>query len=193
MLNYIDKDFSFEYEEDQPLDFTESSDMSNLTSVLAYYAYLIVGMDLDSYQLNGGDVSHRKTQTIVSNTQQSSYKGWKSFENQKNRYWIAENRLNPSYSGLASAVYKYHRLGLDVMYDSPDKGREQILKGMEDLLAIKRQRSGLINVNMFITAKRDEIIQIFSQASDTQKQRIVQICTEIDPTGSAEYKKIVSK
>lgn len=190
MLNLIDKDFQFNYIEYQPLDFNENSFTSNLTSVLAYYAYIIIGFDFDSYSLNGGTPFFDKAQTIVNNAQNSSESGWKSFENQKNRYWLIENIFNTNYSGIRECIYNYHRKGLDLMTENNASARTAITSGLEKLYTVHKNKPGSYLMQIFFNSKDDEIVNIYSSASTVEKTKVAAICKEIDPTSSSKYNQI---
>lgn len=191
MLNYIDKDFKFTYVEYQPLDFIENSYTSNLTSVLAYYVYVFLGMDFDSFTLYGGTPFYEKAENIVTAAQGSGETGWKSFENQKNRFWLVENLINPSYQQIRKFLYEYHRLGLDVMYSDPQKGRAAILKSMDNLEQVKESWPNLFVMQLIMEAKRDEFINVFSEGSSTEKTRAVNILNKLDPANSSRYDEIM--
>ena len=191
LLNHIDKDFNFEYTEYAPLDFQLSSYTSNLTSVLAFYAYIIIGMDFDTFGDHGGTPYFNKAQQIVNNAQNARETGWKSFESQKNRYWLIENLLNGSYDDLRTFMYRYHRLGLDLMYDKQSKARAEILNDLQLLTKVYRARPGLYVLNILMEAKRDEFIGIFSEAPPNEKARARNFLMEIDPAHGADYQKMV--
>jgi len=190
MLNYIDKQFEFEYEEYEPLDFDPTTYTSNLTSVLAFYAYFIIGLDFDSYSLYGGTPFFEKAQTIINNAQNAPVKGWKAFESRKNRYWLIENVLNQRYSGIRECLYKYHRLGLDLMYDNKEKGRAPITEGLKLLQQAHREKPGLFFLSVFFLAKRDELVSIYKEGSPMDKPEVVKILSELDPSNSSKYRKI---
>lgn len=191
LLNTIDKDIEFSYVEYEPLDFYENSFTSNLTSILAFYAYIIVGLDFDSYTMNGGDIFYQAAQNIVSTAQNSSYKGWKSFEDQKNRYWLVENLTNPAYDPINKFFYEYHLKGLDMMYEDSDKGRANILASLKYLQDTKKQRSGLMILQLITDAKREEMISIFSKGNSYEKSQAVLILKEVDPAHSSNYQKLL--
>jgi hypothetical protein len=191
LLNTVDDDFEFNYVEYEPLDFYQNSFTSNLTSVLAFYAYIIVGLDLDSFTLNGGDIFYQSAQNIVQAAQNSSYKGWKSFEDQRNRYWMVENLMNPAYDGINRFFYEYHLKGLDVMYQDADKGRANILSSLKFLQDTKKQRAGLMILQLITDAKRDEMINIFSKGNSYEKSQAVLILKEVDPAHSSNYQKLL--
>jgi len=190
-LNYIDRDFKFKYVEYQPLEFVENTFTSNLTSVLAYYVYIFLGMDFDSYMLYGGTPYFEKAENIVNAAQTSGQTGWKSFESQKNRFWLVENFMNPSYQPLRKFMYEYHRQGLDVMYDDANKGRAAILKSMEYLEQVKEGWPNLFIMQLIIEAKSDEFINIFSEGSATEKTRAMNILKKLDPANASKYDEIM--
>ena len=192
LLNLIDKDFKFSYVEYQPLNYNENSFTSNLTSVLAYYAYVIIGFDFDSYQLKGGTAFFEKAQTIVTNAQNASESGWKAYESasQKNRYWLIENLLNNIYSPIREGIYSYHRKGLDMMVDNSATAKTSITAGIELLKKAHEEKPGSFLMQLFFLAKVDEIVNIYSTASATDKTKVATICKAIDPSNSSKYNQI---
>ncbi len=191
LLNYIDKDFEFTYVEFQPLEYNDNTFSSNLTSTIAYYLYIFLGIDGDTFTRMGGSPYYEKAQNIVNLAQNAREKGWKGFENQKNRYWLIENLTNPAYSSVREALYKYHRLGLDVMSDDVERGRASINESLELLRKANRERPGLFLLQLFLEAKRDELVNIYSGASPMDKTQAVNILKEIDPANAAKYQKIL--
>jgi len=193
LLNYIDKDVEFEYIENQPLDFSVGIFTSNLTSVLAYYAYVMIGLDFDSFILNGGDPYYEAALNIANSAQSSGYKGWSSAEDTRNRFWLLENITNPSYSGLRNFFYEYHRQGLDIMYEEPEKGRAAILSSLSYLQAVKQSRPSLLILQIISDSKRDEYVNIFSEGVPNERSNAVKILNEIDPSNAMSYQKILNK
>lgn len=192
VLNYVDKDFQFKYLEGQTLEFNENTYTSNLTSTVAFYIYMFLGLDFDTYSKNGGTPYYQKAQNIVNAAQNSPERGWKAFETLKNRYWLVENLMNSKYSGLREALYRYHRLGLDVMTENMDIGRSAISESIDLLKMVNREQPGLFALQLFLEAKGDELVNIFSQASPMDKTRVVNTLKEIDPANSQKYQKILS-
>ena len=191
MLNYNDEKFTFKYVENQTLEFNPSTFSSNLTSILAFYAYMIIGIDYDSYSLEGGTPYYQKAQQIVTNSQNDSrYEGWKAFEGTKNRYWFVENMLNPNFKPLRATIYKYHRLGLDIMATDLEAGRKNIYESIENLQKVFNTNPLSFLMNIFFTAKSDEIINIFSQSFGDMKAKIAPILSNIDPGNSNKYLRI---
>jgi hypothetical protein len=187
LLNYSDKDFSFNYTEGQPLDFSDQNYINNLSSLLAFYAYVIVGLDYDSFSKFGGNASFARAQVIINNAQNAPFTGWKAFEGLRNRYWLAENLTNKAYNPIREALYNYHRLGLDVMYDSPAKGRKEILAVLPLLQKIDRQKQGAMLNQLFFTAKADEIVNLLSQAEPREKMGAYNVLSSMDPTNITKY------
>ncbi|MEI6123331.1 MAG: DUF4835 family protein [Bacteroidota bacterium] len=187
ILNMVDKDLSFKYIQKQSLEYDDNNIYSNLTAVLGYYAYIIIGMDFDTFSLKGGSQFFTKAQNLVTLSQNGGDKGWKAFENKKNRYWLVENLLNDSYGGVRECLYLYHLKGLDVMKDDMMQGRNAITSGLEKVQYVAKQTPSLYIVTVFMDAKRDEIINIFSQAPTSDKPRIVNILKDIDPAHSNDF------
>ena len=192
MLNLIDNDFDFTWVEHDPLDFDMNSFTNNLTSVLAYYAYIIIGYDFDSFSPSGGIPYFNNAQTIVNNAQSAKESGWKSFEGQKNRYWLVENLLNSSYEDFHKFMYDYHRKGLDMMYENTSKARVTILQSLAYLQKMHRTRPGLYLLSLLLDAKRDEFIGIFAGAQPNERTQAKNILTELDPAHSGDYQKMVT-
>ena len=193
ILNIFDDQFRFRYVEFQTLEFNESTHLSNLTSVLAYYAYLIIGMDYDTFSANGGDVFFKKAEKIVSNAQNdNNATGWKSFEGLDNRYWLIENLLSTDFEVMRDFYYQYHREGLDNFTEKPDFVREYIA---ESILALRtgwnqRQRGYLFQI--FFDTKTDEIVNIFSQGNIMQGDELVNLLSEMSLNDIEKWKKILS-
>lgn len=190
LLNYSDQDFQFKYIENLPLDFNDNTFTTNLTSVLGFYANLIIGLDYDSYALNGGTPYLQKALSIVNSAQDANEPGWKAFESNKNRYWIINNMLDASFVPLRECMYNYHRKGLDVMVDNKDGGRAVIAESIELLKKVHAAKPLSFSTQLFFNAKSDEIINIFSAAFTDEKAKVVNILNEIDPTNSNKYLKI---
>ena len=190
LVNYTDKNFAFKYQQFQQLEFNINSFQNNLTSVLAFYAYVIIANDYDTFSNLGGTEYYQKAQLIVSNAQSASETGWKSFETNKNRYWITENALQPVFQPIRECLYKYHRLGLDIMNEKPDEGRKEILKSTDLLLNVYKDRPASYIMELFFNAKADEIINIFSKGQSDEKTKIVETLTTVDPANTTKWYKI---
>jgi len=193
MLNFSDNDIQFKYNEYDKIEFNENSHVSNLSSLIAYYVYLIIGLDYDSFSPRGGTEYFQKAQKIVSNAQNAIEPGWKAFDgNRRNRYWIIDNILNSRYGGMRSAFYIYHRLGLDRLGERPSEAREQVAQALTEIQKVYRDKPDpyLTYLKLFFDAKAEEIVNIFSQGAMTDKVRVFNILTEIDNANQSKYKAI---
>lgn len=191
MLNVNDQDFTFQYTENQNLQFQENQHISNLTSIMAFYAYMIVGMDYDSYSPKGGEPYFQKALQIVNNAQNESERGWKAFESTKNRYWLIENMLNARYESFRGIVYKYHREGLDRMQSDLESGRRAITECIEPLKKIRLDQPNSYLLTVFFTAKVDELINIYKEAFPDVKTKVANDLMKMDPANANKYQTIV--
>jgi hypothetical protein len=171
LLNYIDKEFTFKYVEFYPLEFNESQFLNNLTSVVAYYVYITLAFDYDSFSPEGGTPYFVKAQNIVTHAQNAVESGWKAFEGTQNRYWLTEEILNVQFRPLRECMYLYHRKGLDDMSEKVAPSRAQILEALKKLRKVNQDKPGSFCMQVFFQAKSDEIINIFSQALPMKKTR----------------------
>jgi hypothetical protein len=187
LLNINDKDFDFVYNEGQTIDYSDQSFQSNLSSVMAYYAYIIAGFDYDSFSRYGGSPYFSLAQNVVINAQTSTYKGWKAFDGNVNRYWLTENLNNKEYAALRNFVYDYHRNGLDVMADNAGKGRKAIGALLPALAQLDRQRIGSMYPLIFFTAKSDELVSVFSGANSQDRVEAMNTLSQADPANGIKY------
>jgi hypothetical protein len=194
MLNYMDNDIQFRYIEFEPLEFDPTVHMSNLTSILAYYAYFVLGLDYDSFGFNGGTTFFQAAEKIVDNAQNAAEKGWKPFDNNshKNRYWLVKDFLDPDYAPCRDFIYRYHRQGLDLMDSKPVDARANIATDFELLQGIFRKKPDpfMHPLRVIFDAKADEFVNIFSESIPEERSRVVAILNEIDQANSAKYKAI---
>ena len=193
MLNYLDNNFRFRYLEYQALEFNENTHISNLTSVLAYYVYIVLGLDFDTFSEYGGTPYFIKAQNIVNNAQNAREIGWKAFESDKNRYWLAHDLLDTRYEEIHSCLYRYYRGGMDIMAEKSDDARYEITEALEELRGIYRENPSAFILKLFFDAKSDEIIKIYSEAFPNEQVRIIKLLTEIDPANSTKYQAITAK
>lgn len=187
LLNFLDKDIQFKFVEQQPIDFNENSHTTNLASLLAFYSYVILGLDYDSYSQEGGYEFLQKAEKIVNNAQSEPMPGWKAFEDRKNRYWLIENLMNDTYKPIRECLYRYHRMGLDRMSEKQAEGRAEIVEALQLLPAIHRKKPASFIMQVFFDAKKDEILNIFSESFPDEKRRVHTILTEVDPVNASKY------
>ena len=161
LLNFQDNDVTFKYIEFQQVEFNESnitgSDpaAANLTAVFAYYVYMILGLDYDSFSPRAGDPYFKRAQNIVSGAPDGrNITGWKAFDGQRNRYWLAENFNNSKYSLLHDAYYTYYRLGMDKMYEDENEARQQMLSALNHLNTLSTDNRNLMALQFFFLGKR---------------------------------------
>lgn len=195
MLSYIDKSWSFEYTEAQPLQFSENSFTSNLSSLLSFYAYMIIGMDRDSFSKLGGSRYYDQAMQVVNNvnSQGQNNPGWKAFEDSRNRYWLLNNLQDPQLEGFRNALYLYYRQGMDLFIQQPEEARKNILEAIRSIQTVARAKPGAAVLRSFFETKSDEIVSIFKGAAPADKQAVVGILSEIDPTNISRYQAILQR
>jgi len=149
MLNYADKDWDISYSAYQPLEFNENANLSNITSMLAFYAYIIIGFDYDSFSEKGGDPYFQQAQSIVTNSSNVAQKGWKAFDGTRNRYWLIENLTNSKYEAYRKAYYQYHFAGLDHMYDDRNTATGEVLKALYTIEKVYDRDPNIMIIQLF--------------------------------------------
>jgi hypothetical protein len=186
LMSFQDKKVKFKYDDGDELEYDESTSLSEITSLIAYYLNLFIAVELDSFSPNGGLPYFDKCQNIVNLNLRDV--GWSVAESgQNNRYWISENFSNGTYSKIHEFYYQYHRLGLDVMNETPDAGRAVILESLKLLQQVNAQKSNLAVVRIILNTKKDEIINIFKEGMPSEKTQVINIMKQIDPTNSSAY------
>ncbi len=192
LFNFKDNEFSYTYKEFDQLEINANTITSNLTAVLAYYVYLIIGYDMDSYSRLGGTAFFQSAESIVNAAQGSDLgKGWKAFENSKNRYALINNILDEAFKKYRNYFYEYHRFGLDEMTANATNARTRIADGLPLLREANRARPSAIVISSFLDAKNDELINIFSKATTKEKTEAVQILSDINPTQTSRYEQML--
>ncbi len=187
LLNISDKDFDFSYNEGQSVDFSDQNYISNLSSLLGFYAYTIIGLDKDSFSNLGGTAYYNKAQNILNIAQVSSNKGWKAFDGLKNRYWLNENLQNKSFEELRQFIYDYHFNGLDHLQEDQTKGIKSIIAMLSNLKQMDKQKLGSIFPNMYLASKAEEIVNILSSRDPQDKIKAYNLLSEIDPANLNKY------
>ena len=191
-FNYKDPNFNFQFVQFTQLQFSENQYIDNLTTMLNFYAYMIIGIDQASYSLESGIPYFQKAQNMVNlGGNNSSESGWQSFEDNKNRYWVAQNLINSSYSKYHNIYYDWHRKGLDVMEKDVNKGRGVILNCLKEMQKLNRSNPGLIMTRVFMDAKANEIVGVFGDAMDNDKRQVIAILEDLDPGNLQQYNKIL--
>lgn len=193
-FNHLDRDVVFDYQQFDPLIYSKTSYNGNLSSVLAFYTYIILGIDYDSFSPLGGQEYFQLAQDAINNIPSGStpnpYSGWTSSESNKNRYWLAENLLSPRIKPYRLAMYKYFRQGLDIMADSPDDGRAVIASTFDDLEKVNQSYPNCMILQVFNATKASEIIEIFKIASLDEQNKIIRVMSRVDPSNASKYRRI---
>lgn len=182
LLNFKDNKIEFEYQEGEPLTFSLNTMESQLTAILNFYAYLFIAIDSDSFSPNGGQPMYDQLAQIVQMAQSSGESGWKAFEDKRNRSAVLSALTDPATSVLRQMLYDYHRLGLDEMALSPDKGRAKITQTLAGLTTVMDADGMSVGLSLFKDAKLDELVNIYTKASQTERDKVVEILTPIYPT-----------
>ena len=195
LLNFKDNSFTFTYQEYDRIEWQQNQFTTNLTAMLAYYCYLIIGHDQDSFQRLGGTPYFQQCEEIVNMCQSASMdnseqRGWLAFESNKNRYALINNLLDEAFKKYRNYYYEYHRLGLDEMSGNVTNGRARIAEGMPVLKEAFRARPATYVINTFLDAKADELVDIFSKGTDKEKKAVYELLMDIDPTRQNTYEKI---
>ena len=190
MFNHRDNDIHFKFDDFEPLRFNETQFTSNLVSLLAFYVNIILGLDYDSFGLEGGTLFFQRAEAIRNNAQNAPDPGWKAFEGTRNRYWLIENLLNDKYRAVRSCLYRYHRMGLDRLVERTDEARAEIADALIELRPAYRENPTAMIFQVFFTAKSDEIVNIFSQSFPDEKNRVISALKEIDPANTAKWEGI---
>lgn len=196
VLNFIDNNIRFRYVEFQPLEFDPSTYRSSLVSILAYYAYMIIGFDYDTFSPLGGTEYFALADKIVSNAQSAPEAGWKPYDGSrnKNRYWLVKNILDKEYEDVRLFLYQYHRNGLDLMESRIADARTSIAESLKLIQQVYRKQPDpyLYLLSLVTDAKADELVNIFSGSFPDEKSRVVEILIEIDAANRTKYEKILT-
>ena len=190
LINYVDRDVIFNYQEYSPIENGTDNFRSNLSAVFCFYTHLILGLDAESFASGSGDVEFQKAQQIINQvpSQISEVdKGWLSLSRKTTRYWIMENLLNPRFTSFNEAWYNYHRKSLDIMYQNPSQALVTMLDALKEVDKTNTAYPNSVGVLMFVTAKSEEIIDIFKNADRTQKNTVYDIMRKLDPSNSGKY------
>lgn len=193
VLNFADRNWNFEYVDSQPLEFNRFAYLNNISSLLAFYAYVAIGMDYDTFSEKGGSTYFAAANDIVNNAQQSGRQGWgQSATDRRNRYWLINDIYTSSvFSTIREAHYLYHRQGMDILLVSPEQAYENILAAIKILAeANSIQPNGIYTIS-FMDAKSDEITQVLKDAPLEIRQQVVELLLEVDPNNTRKYNELL--
>jgi len=195
IVNFQDQDFTFKYVEYQAIDFNDNrvqgndATTANLTAVFAYYAYLIIGLDYDSFSPKAGDPYFQKAQNIVNNAPESSnINGWRAFDGIRNRYWLCENLVNSRNNILHDVIYSYYRSGLDKLYENDKESRANVLQALTQLQAFNHEFPNTMFVDFFMQTKYLELVGVFKNGTSDDKVKALDLLNKLDIANSSRYK-----
>ena len=194
-LNIKDENFTFTYQEYDRMEFQHNTFTSNLTALVAYYCYLIIGHDMDSFAKLGGTPYFQVCEDIVTSAQSASLDnaemvGWKAFESNRNRYALTNNLMDEAFKKYRAYYYDYHRHGLDEMVNNVANGRARIAKDIKVLKEAYNARPATYLVGTFLDAKSDELVNIFKSGTADEKKMVYELLMDIDPTRQDTYENI---
>ena len=190
VLNFLDKDISFTYQEFQPLFYSPASYESNLVSLISFYVYIIMGINADSLQFKGGDSYFEQAQRIVNLSQQSGAMGWKQNDSNRNRFWLSDTMRSNTFREYREALYTYHRKGLDLMTENPMEAKNNIINALLPLENLYDRRPNAMLLQMFFDAKADEIVNLFSDGPEVDFDRASKMLKKIAPFYQPQWKQI---
>lgn len=194
LLNISDKDFDFFYNDGQTLDFSEQNFITNLSSLLAFYAYTIIGLDKDSFSALGGTPYFIKAQNVLNIAQNGGNKGWKAFDGLRNRYWLNENLLNNTFKDLRSFIYHYHVNGMDRLQENTNNAAKNILGYFGNLQQMDRLKLNSFFPNVYFSSKADEIASVLGTMSDPgDRVKAYNLLSDIDPANIGKYDTLKKK
>jgi hypothetical protein len=191
LLNYVDQNFDFTYQPGQQMIYNENSYSDNLTALCAFYSYIFLGLDYDSFSKMGGNPHFEKAQKIVNGAQQASEAGWQAFQSQQNRYWLNENLNNAQMQPIRECSYIYHRLALDEFTQDPAAARAKVLDVLTKIKKVNDIKPATILIRSFFNAKENELIGIFVEGTPEERQKAYDILRSVDPTKATKYEKIL--
>jgi hypothetical protein len=195
LVNFIDPDITFKYVEFQPIEFNENrvqgtdAAAANLTAIFAYYAYMIIALDYDSFSPKAGEAYYRKAQNIITNAPEGKgVAGWRVFDGSRNRYWLNENLINTRYNILHDIIYTYYRSGLDNLFGAEADARNNVLQSLIQMQAFNKENANTMFVQFFLQGKVQELTGIFKKGTGEQKAKAVEILSELDVVNASRYK-----
>lgn len=193
LFNFQDDDMAIAFSRNTVLTYAQNQFRDNLSSILAFYAYFIIGMDYDSFSSKGGTPYFNEAQQIVSNAQSSGAPGWKASESGKrNRFWLIDNILQPVFDPLRECNFMYHRKGIDMLYDNKVEAKKSLLAALNKLTPVVQTRPNTINVINFLSAKTTELKNILSDSDMKEKTDFVNLLKKLDSGNASKYQEILN-
>lgn len=190
VFNYKDDAFNFQYQEFQPLVYNPNSFDSNLVAVISYYVYIILGLDADTFSLEGGNEYYRAAQQIVGQAQSSGYSGWSQETGQRSRFELVDNLMSNSFKEYRIAMYNYHRKGMDILADNNSTGKQIVAGSLRLFEALVQRRPNALLIQTFFDAKAEEIQNIFSDGPQVDLAKLKETLNKVAPFHSNTWNAI---
>lgn len=191
-LSFFDKDFDFDYTIGQTLDYNDNAFITNISSMIAFYIYIGLGQDYDSFSKLGGNTYFEKANLVVTNAQNAPNNGWRQIGNNPNsRYWLIENFMSPTFKQFREATYTYYRQGMDSFVEKPEEARGKILEALASIKDVHDAKPNATLIRTYFNSKDGELIKIFSDATPMEKTRAIELLKAMDPTNTDNYEKIM--
>lgn len=193
MINFVDKDFEFEFQEGQAMDYNENAYTTHLVALLSFYAHVILAYDYDSFSKKGGQPYFLKAQNIMNTAGSAAvgFKGWQVFDGPMSRGRFLDDLLSPALTPFREANYEYHRNGLDVFGTQPDNARTKVKDALLKVQQAQQQKQICIVITNWFDAKANELINMFNDGSPGDKQQVYNLCVAMDPTKADRYQKLI--
>ena len=191
ILDLVDNQVQFNFLENTQIEFTPERHLNNLSSLLGFYAYFVLGLDGDSFASTGGSQFYTLAQQVVNNAQNASESGWKAFEDQRNRYWLIDNQVQAVFRPFREMLYNYHRIGMDTMGEDAAATRKTIAAAIERLKTVHQAKPASYNLQVFFNAKYNELVEIFKAADPADKTKLFNTLQIIDPGHISQYQNMM--
>lgn len=198
LVNFVDKDVAFKYIQYQPIEFNDNrvagndALASNLSALISYYCYFILGLDYDSFALKSGSEFYNKALNIVNNApEHKMIVGWKAAESQRNRFWLSDQIMNNRFANMREVIYKYHRLGLDVLSTDEEAGRLVINNAFNTLMLVNNENPSTMLMQFFFNAKSEEVLNFLAKTSPQDKQKLIPILSSLDVSNANKYNELL--
>lgn len=190
LFTFQDRNIRFQWQQGERLEFVDNQHLSNLTSIIAFYMNTIIGLDRDSFSPGTGNPFYLKAQSIVNNAQNDPMGiGWRSMDGNRNRFWLVDNLLSPSFENFSKCIYGYHRKGLDLLYDEArqQEGKDNIIAALLLLEDIHKSRPNSFLMQVFMDTKSDEIISVFGGGPNVNVEPLKELLKRLDPKNGNKY------
>ena len=192
LFNFLDEDVVFTYQRNSPIQYFEGQHVNNLPDIFAFYIYIVLGYDYDSFSFEGGTPYFNKADQIVSICQNGSEPGWKAGDGDNNRFWLIQNLLQPQFASLRKSYYNYHIKGLDKCYQNREECMQSISSSINDLMDIHSSRPSSFNMQLFFNAKSEELIKIYQPSEQGLKLKMFNLLSQLDPQRIKDYNSLKS-